>query len=101
MRSRVLQNLPVANLRDPTASLVQANSFDRRQNLGGGGGGGGDSSLSEVQGLMSLATNVANDIANGNATSACSSWVSALQVCLPTTLFRNGETARLIRNSAC
>ncbi|KWU42226.1 hypothetical protein RHOSPDRAFT_27120 [Rhodotorula sp. JG-1b] len=67
-----------ADLQDPTASLVQANSFDRRQTLGGGG-----NSLSEVQGLMSLATNVANDIANGNATSACSNWVTALQACAP------------------
>lgn len=76
-----------ADLQDPTASLVQANSFDRRQTLGGGG-----NSLSEVQGLMSLATNVANDIANGNATSACSNWVTALQVCLPTTV---SATAKL------
>ena len=78
--------------------MAQANSFDRRQTLDGGGGG--DSSLSEVQGLMSLATKVANDIANGNATSACSNWVSALQVCYRRRL-RSSDTGRLIRDSAC
>ncbi|GAA5880474.1 hypothetical protein JCM3774_005204 [Rhodotorula dairenensis] len=63
------------------SSHVLANSLDRRQTLSNGGSGG--NGMSEVEGLMSLATNVANDIVNGNATSACSSWVSTLQACSP------------------
>ncbi|POY74245.1 hypothetical protein BMF94_2683 [Rhodotorula taiwanensis] len=75
---------PLAIAKGP-ARLLERQS----QTLGGEG-------LAQVQGLMDLATNVANDIANGNASTACTNWVNALQACSP-----DGSTANASAVAVC